>query len=55
MVVKMAISILEIQYRHTDKLRVEGTDVYYTVNIAPWEAALGQAIELNIPLRVQSK
>ena len=40
---------IEIQYHHTDKLRVEGADVYYTVNIAPWEAALGQAIELNTP------
>ena len=40
---------IEIQYRHTDKLHVEGADVYYTVNIAPWEAALGQAIEINTP------
>ena len=40
---------IEIQYRDTPNIRVEGADVYYTVNVAPWEAALGQAIEVNTP------
>ena len=40
---------IEIQYAASDKLRVEGTDVYMTVPVAPWEAALGQNIQINSP------
>lgn len=40
---------IEIQYRDTDRIRVDGTDVYYTVNVTPWEAALGKAITVNTP------
>lgn len=40
---------LEIQYLATDRLRVEGADVYYTIDVAPWEAALGQEIEVKTP------
>ena len=40
---------IEIQYKSTDKLRVEGTDVYMNVPVAPWEAALGQNIQVNSP------
>ncbi|OTG85234.1 DnaJ C-terminal domain-containing protein [Acinetobacter sp. ANC 4648] len=40
---------IEIHYRDTDKIRVEGADVYFTLNIAPWEAALGQSIEVDTP------
>ena len=40
---------IEIQYKDTDRLRVEGADVYATIDVAPWEAALGQKIEVNTP------
>ncbi len=40
---------IEIQYASSDKLRVEGADVYMTVPVAPWEAALGQNIQVNTP------
>ncbi|RYY79332.1 MAG: DNA-binding protein [Moraxellaceae bacterium] len=40
---------IEIQYRNTEQLRVEGSDVYMTVAIAPWEAALGDSIDVNTP------
>lgn len=40
---------IEIHYKDTDTIRVEGADVYYTVNIAPWESALGQSIEVTTP------
>ncbi|OTG67714.1 DnaJ C-terminal domain-containing protein [Acinetobacter silvestris] len=40
---------IEIRYRDTDKIRVEGADVYFTLNIAPWEAALGQSIKVETP------
>ena len=40
---------IEIQYKDTDRIRVEGTDVYATVDVTPWEAALGQKIEVTTP------
>lgn len=40
---------IEIVYRETERVRVEEADVYVEVNVAPWEVALGQAIELNTP------
>ena len=40
---------IEIQYKSSDKLRVDGTDVYMNVPVAPWEAALGQNIQVNTP------
>lgn len=40
---------IEIQYQDTDRIRVEGADVYYTVDVSPWEAALGQSIEIDTP------
>ncbi|MCU4412761.1 DnaJ domain-containing protein [Acinetobacter sp. WU_MDCI_Axc73] len=40
---------IEIKYKDTDRLRVEGADVYATIDVAPWEAALGQKIEVNTP------
>lgn len=40
---------IEIRYKDTDKIRVEGADVYSTLNITPWEAALGQTIEVITP------
>lgn len=40
---------IEIHYKETARIRVEGADIYYSVNIAPWEAALGQSIEISTP------
>ena len=40
---------LKVKIRHADNIRVEGADVYQTVNIAPWEAALGEKINVSTP------
>lgn len=40
---------LKVKIRHTDNIRIEGADVYQTVNIAPWEAALGEKINVSTP------
>lgn len=40
---------IEILYQDTDRIRVEDADIYYTVDITPWEAALGQSIEIHSP------
>ncbi|WP_042110797.1 DnaJ C-terminal domain-containing protein, partial [Acinetobacter haemolyticus] len=31
------------------RIRVEGADVYQTIDVAPWEAGLGQSIEVSTP------
>ncbi|MDN6307199.1 DnaJ C-terminal domain-containing protein [Psychrobacter sp.] len=41
---------LKVKIRHADNIRIEGADVYQTVNIAPWEAALGDKIEVSTPV-----
>ena len=40
---------LKVKISHTDNIRIEGADVYQTVNIAPWEAAVGEKITVNTP------
>ena len=40
---------LKVKIRHADNIRIEGADVYQTVNIAPWEAALGEKINVATP------
>ena len=40
---------LKVKIRHADNIRIEGADVYQTVNIAPWEAALGEKINVSTP------
>lgn len=40
---------IEIYYKDTAQYRVEGADIYYTIPVTPWEAALGQQIELLTP------
>lgn len=40
---------LKIKFAHADNIRVEGKDVFQTVDIAPWEAALGGSITVNTP------
>ena len=41
---------LKVKIRHADNIRIEGADVYQTVNIAPWEAALGDKINVTTPV-----
>ncbi|MDF2418180.1 DnaJ domain-containing protein [Acinetobacter beijerinckii] len=40
---------IEIQYTETDRIRVEGADVYQTIDVSPWEAGLGESIEVHTP------
>lgn len=40
---------IEIQYKDNPRIRVEGSDVYYTIDVASWEAVLGQNIEVKTP------
>ncbi|MDO3665794.1 DnaJ C-terminal domain-containing protein [Acinetobacter higginsii] len=40
---------IEIQYKDTDRIRVEGADIYQTIDVSPWEAGIGQSIELSTP------
>jgi curved DNA-binding protein len=40
---------IEIQYKETDRIRVEGADVYQTIDVSPWEAGLGESIEVHTP------
>ena len=40
---------LKVKINHADHIRLEGVDVYQTVNIAPWEAALGEKINVTTP------
>ena len=40
---------LKVKISHADNIRIEGADVYQTVNIAPWEAALGEKITVSTP------
>ncbi|MCC3345764.1 DnaJ C-terminal domain-containing protein [Psychrobacter sanguinis] len=40
---------LKVMIKHEDNIRLEGADVYQTVNITPWEAALGEKINVSTP------
>ncbi len=40
---------LEVQFRPHPHYRVEGRDVYLTLPVAPWEAALGAAVKVPTP------
>ena len=40
---------LEVHFRPHSRYRVDGRDVYETVPVAPWEAALGASIEVPTP------
>jgi curved DNA-binding protein len=40
---------LEIEFRPDERYRVDGRDVTQRVPVAPWEAALGAAIEVPTP------
>ncbi|MDO5768262.1 MAG: J domain-containing protein [Psychrobacter sp.] len=40
---------LKVKIRHADNIRLEGADVYQTINVTPWEAALGDKITVETP------
>jgi len=40
---------LEVQFQPNSRYRVEGRDVYVSLNLAPWEAALGAKVEAVTP------
>lgn len=40
---------LEVFYKESENLHINGADIYYSINISPWEAALGQDIEVQTP------
>ena len=40
---------LEVQFSSDPRYRVEGRDVYETVPVTPWEAALGASVEVPTP------
>lgn len=40
---------LKVTIKHDDNIRLEGADVYQTINITPWEAALGEKINVSTP------
>ncbi len=40
---------LKIKFNRPNNIRVEGKDVFQTVDVAPWEAAIGGQITVNTP------
>lgn len=40
---------LKVKITHADNIRLEGANVYQTVNITPWEAVLGEKINVPTP------
>ncbi len=40
---------LEVHFEPHDRYRVEGRDVYATLRVAPWEAALGATVRAALP------
>lgn len=40
---------LEVQFKPHPRYRVEGRDVYASLPLAPWEAALGAAVQAQLP------
>ena len=41
---------LEIHFEPHPRFRVEGKDVYATLRVAPWEAALGAKVKASLPV-----
>jgi curved DNA-binding protein len=41
--------LLEVQFRPHPRLRAEGRDVHLTLALAPWEAALGAVVSVDLP------
>lgn len=40
---------LEVEFAPHDRWRVDGRDLYFTLRVAPWEAALGAAVNVPTP------
>ncbi len=41
--------LLEVQFRPHPRLRAEGRDIYLSLPVAPWEAALGAVVSVELP------
>ena len=41
---------LEVHFEPHPRFRVEGRDVYATLRVAPWEAALGGSVKASLPV-----
>jgi curved DNA-binding protein len=41
--------LLEVHFRPHSRFRVDGRDLYMTLRVAPWEAALGAVIPVSLP------
>ncbi len=41
--------LLEVQFKAHPRFRVEGRDLYLTLPVAPWEAALGAVVSVDLP------
>lgn len=41
--------LLEVQFKPHPRLRVEGRDLYLTLPVTPWEAALGGVVSVDLP------
>ena len=41
--------LLEVQFKHHPRFRAEGRDLFTTLPVAPWEAALGAVISVDLP------
>ena len=41
--------LLEVQFNPHPRMRAEGRDIYLTLPIAPWEAALGGVVSVDLP------
>ncbi|WP_291992857.1 DnaJ C-terminal domain-containing protein [Candidatus Accumulibacter sp. ACC003] len=41
--------MLEVQFRPHQRFRAHGRDLHLTLPVAPWEAALGAAVEVDLP------
>lgn len=41
--------LLEVHFRPHETLRAEGRDLYLTLPLAPWEAALGGVVSVDLP------
>ncbi len=41
--------LLEVHFKPHDRLRADGRDLLLTLTVAPWEAALGAVVPVNLP------
>lgn len=41
--------LLQVHFRKDGYYRVDGSDVYYILQVAPWEAALGEKVSVPLP------